>query len=72
MNCTTDNVNEKVINTENDLIFYDPKDVARMLKRSIQSARDIMHRADFPLLQVAKNMRVSKSAFEQWAMEKRC
>ncbi len=61
--------NEETVNT--DLIFYDTKDVARILRCSIQSARDIMHRKDFPLIQVAKNMRVSKSAFEKWAMERR-
>ncbi len=35
-----------------DVIFYDVKDVARELKFSIPKAREIMHRADFPLISI--------------------
>ena len=59
------------VNTRNDLIFYSVKDVARMLSVSIPTAREIMYRADFPCIKINKLLRVSKSAFEQWAMEKR-
>ena len=47
------------------------KDVARMLGCSIPVARNIMHRPDFPLISTGKNMKVSKSAFENWAMTRR-
>ena len=60
---------EECIN--NDLVFYGTKDVARVLGCSIPTAREIMRRADFPLIMVGKNMKVSKPALEQWTMEKR-
>lgn len=55
----------------NHLVFYGTEEVAAALKCSVPTARDIMHRPDFPLIQVGKNMRVSKTAFENWAMERR-
>ncbi len=56
---------------EKDLIFYGSKDVAKMLSCSIPKAQEIMHRQDFPLIQVGKKMLVFKDAFAKWAMEKR-
>ena len=58
--------------TENvcDLIFYGTKDVARMLGCSVPTARAIMRRADFPLIMAGKNMKVEKSALENWAQSK--
>lgn len=53
------------------LVFYDVKEVAKVLSCSIPTAREIMHRADFPSLKIANTMRVSKTALEQWAMQKR-
>ena len=69
-----ENINDSNVaesTTSTDLIFYDTKDVARMLGCSIPTAREIMHRADFPLIHIGKTLRVSKSALEQWAMERR-
>ena len=60
---------ETVVN--NDLVFYGTKDVARMLVCSIPTAREIMKRADFPLIMAGKNMKVEKSAFENWAQSRR-
>lgn len=60
-----ENINEK------DLIFYGTKDIAKMLSCSIPKAQEIMHRHDFPLIQVGKKMLVFKDAFAKWAMEKR-
>ena len=60
---------EECIN--NDLVFYGTKDVARVLECSIPTARDIMRRADFPLIMVGKNMKVAKSALENWAQQRR-
>ena len=56
---------------ENLSIFFGTEEVAKSLRCSIPTAREIMHRRDFPLIQVGKNMRVLKGAFEQWAMERR-
>ncbi len=54
-----------------DTIFYNTKDVARLLGCSIQTAREVMYRKDFPLIRVGKNLKVQKTAFETWASERR-
>lgn len=54
-------------NDTNNLEFLSTKDVAKTLKCSIPTARNIMKRHDFPLIRVGKNMRVSKQAFLKWA-----
>lgn len=51
--------------------FYGTKEVAKSLGCSIPTAREIMHRPDFPLIKVGKNLRVSKEAFMRWAEERR-
>ena len=56
---------------EETVKFYDTMDVAKMLNCSVPTAREIMRRADFPLIMVGKNMKVSKVALEQWTMERR-
>ena len=57
--------------TENQPIFYGTKEIAQSLGCSIPLAREIMHRPDFPLVKVGKNLKVYKSAFEKWASERR-
>lgn len=52
-------------------MFYGTKDIAKLLDCSIPTAREIMHRADFPLINAGRKMIVSKAAFEQWAMQRR-
>lgn len=59
------------INKDNNLVFYNTKDVASVLGCSVPTARQIFHRADFPTIKVGKNFRVEKSAFEKWASERR-
>lgn len=54
-----------------DPVFYGTKDVARVLGCSIPTANDIMHRPDFPLILVGRKYKVYKSAFEEWAMQRR-
>ena len=54
-----------------ETIFYSTKDVAKCLGCSIPTAREIMYRRDFPLIKAGKNLRVLKSAFEQWASTRR-
>lgn len=53
------------------IIFYGTKEVAACLGCSLPTAREIMHRYDFPLIKVGKNLRVQKAAFEKWASERR-
>lgn len=55
---------------EETVIFYGTTDVAKMLNCSVPTAREIMRRADFPLIMVGKSMKVSKVALEQWTMER--
>lgn len=57
--------------TDTEVIFWGVKEVAQALECSIPTARTVMHRADFPLIMVGKNFKVSKAAFAKWAMEKR-
>ena len=53
------------------LEFYGTRGVAQCLGCSLPTAREIMHRYDFPLIKVGKNLRVQKAAFEKWASERR-
>ncbi|MBR1531725.1 MAG: helix-turn-helix domain-containing protein [Eubacterium sp.] len=57
--------------TENNLTFYNTKEVAADLGCSIPTARQLFHRADFPALKIGKNFRVEKNALERWASERR-
>ena len=52
-------------------VFYGTKDIAKCLGCSLPTAREIMHRSDFPLIKVGKNLKVLKAAFEEWAMKQR-
>lgn len=52
-------------------VFYGTADVAKMLKCSVPTAREIMRRTDFPLLKVGGKWRVLKTALIEWASKKR-
>ena len=47
------------------------QDVADALQCSLATARQIMHRQDFPLIKAGKNLRVSLTAFENWLQARR-
>ena len=51
--------------------FLTTKDVANALGCSLPTARNIMMRADFPLLRVGKNFKVSEQAFIEWSKARR-
>ena len=51
--------------------FYNTKDVADLMGCSIATARQLFYRPDFPTIKVGKNLKVSKTAFENWCNEKR-
>lgn len=57
--------------TESEPIFYGTKELAKMFRCSIPTAREIMRREDFPLLILGNKWLVLKTALEQWAMQKR-
>ena len=42
------------------------KEVADILKCNLTTAREVMSRADFPLIMVGKNYRVSEKSFAEW------
>lgn len=56
---------------ESEPIFYGTKELAKMFRCSIPTAREIMRREDFPLLILGNKWLVLKTALEQWAMQKR-
>lgn len=51
--------------------FIGTKEVARILGCSLPTARNIMLRADFPLVRVGKNFKVSQQAFIEWSKQRR-
>ena len=63
-------ISEKEKQAENS-IFYDVKDIAKIFGCSIPTARELMHRPDFPLIRFGKILRVSKPALDEWAMQRR-
>ena len=53
------------------LIFMNTKEVAEALGCSLPTARNIMMRADFPLVRVGTNFKVSEQAFIEWSKKRR-
>ena len=51
--------------------FLSTKEVAEALGCSLPTARNIMMRADFPLVRVGKNFTVSEQAFIEWSKNRR-
>ena len=51
--------------------FLGTKEVAEALGWSLPAARNIMMRADFPLVRVGKNFKVSEQAFIEWSSKRR-
>lgn len=53
-----------------DIKFIGTKEVAQALGCSLPTARNIMLRADFPLIRVGKNLRVEIHAFLDWSQKR--
>ena len=53
------------------LRFLNTKEVAEALGCSLPTARQVMLRADFPLIRVGKNFKVSEQAFIDWSGRRR-
>ena len=58
-------------NKKNDVLFLDTKQVAARLQCSLPMARQIMRRADFPLIRVGRSFKVLESAFAEWSSRRR-
>ena len=54
-----------------EIKFMNTKQVAQALGCSMPTARQIMMRADFPLIRVGKNYKVSEQAFVEWSKKRR-
>ena len=65
--------NKELQNTEsqNNLRFLSTKEGAEALGCSLPTARKVMYRADFPLIRVGKNFKVSEQAFIDWSSRRR-
>ena len=57
--------------SQSNLRFLITKDVAEALGCSLPTARKVMYRADFPLIRVGKNFKVSEQAFIDWSSRRR-
>lgn len=62
---------ENKIFLEKNLDFLTPADVAQLMDISIDNARLLFHREDFPTIMNGKNMLVLKDAFYAWCFERR-
>ena len=51
--------------------FLNTKEVADALGCSLPTARQIMMRADFPLIRVGRNLKVYEEACREWARSRR-
>ena len=56
---------------EEEIVFLTPMDVAKIIGCSVQAARELFYREDFPTIKVGKNFKVMKSAFIDWCMSRR-
>ena len=65
-------IEEGIINEkEDELVFLTPMDVSKIIGCSVQAARELFYREDFPTIKVGKNLKVMKSAFIDWCRERR-
>lgn len=56
---------------DKELVFYGTKEVAKMFRCSIPTAREIMRREGFPLLNFGGKWMVERDALKKWVSEKR-
>ena len=56
---------------DKELVFYGTKEVAKMFRCSIPTAREIMRREGFPLLKFGGKWMVERDALKKWVSEKR-
>ena len=56
---------------EEEIVFLTPMDVSKIIGCSVQAARELFYRDDFPTIKVGKNFKVMKSAFIDWCRSRR-
>ena len=56
---------------EEEIVFLTPMDISKIIGCSVQAARELFYREDFPTIKVGKNFKVMKSAFIDWCRERR-
>ena len=56
---------------EDELVFLTPMEVSKIIGCSVQAARELFYRDDFPTIKVGKNYKVMKSAFIDWCRSRR-
>ena len=56
---------------EEEIVFLTPMDVSKIIGCSVQAARELFYREDFPTIKVGKNLKVMKSAFIDWCRSRR-
>ena len=56
---------------EDELVFLTPMEVSKVIGCSVQAARELFYREDFPTIKVGKNYKVMKSAFIDWCRSRR-
>ena len=65
-------IKEEITNEkEDELVFLTPMDISKIIGCSVQAARELFYREDFPTIKVGKNFKVMKSAFIDWCRERR-
>ena len=65
-------IKEEITNEkEDELVFLTPMDISKIIGCSVQAARELFYREDFPTIKVGKNFKVMKSAFVDWCRERR-
>ena len=62
---------ENATKTEEEIVFLTPMDVSKIIGCSVQAARELFYREDFPTIKVGKNFKVMKSAFIDWCRSRR-
>jgi|BioPla2DNA2_1021312.scaffolds.fasta_scaffold67351_3 excisionase family DNA binding protein len=60
------NIENKITNIEDLPLSLTAKDVARVLGVSLEHAYKLIHRKEFPSVQIGKRLVVPKPAFEKW------
>lgn len=60
------NKNNKITQTESDIILYTVKDIQEIFKCGINQAYQIVHSNGFPKIQIGRKIYIPKDKFEKW------
>ena len=51
--------------------FINSKELSQLMGCSVEAAREIMHRKDFPMVRIGREMKVQRRALAEWASTRR-